>query len=568
MMKMATNIKRIITNWGLRKISAIALVFLFCVINKQAISQVAPQKYWVQFTDKNNSPYSISNPSVYLSQRAIDRRAQQNITITVQDFPVNPIYIQTVKQTASVTVLLTSKWLNGMVIQSTDTLGMNKVKNLPFIDPASFIKVAIPPTGIESIKIKETPYIDNLFKKSMVLTTNYGLSETQNKMIHVDYLHEMGYTGKGMIVAVLDAGFSKADITPVLESVFNENRILSTWDFVLNQAVDFSKHSNHGTSVLTCMAANSPDFYVGSAPDASYLLLRTEDADTENIIEEYNWVAGAEFADSAGADVFNTSLGYTEFDDASKSHTYADLDGNTTPITIGADIAASKGILVINSAGNSGNKSWRYIGAPADGDSVLTIGAVYSNRSVTAFSSRGPSFDGRVKPNVMAMGGAVPMPNEENTVNYIDGTSFSGPILTGAAACLWQSRPTYSSMEIYHAIEESADRYSMPNDDYGYGIPNVGLAYYCVTGIDNLTTHGNSIIAYPNPTNSYAYFPVTSSNIEIIITNLLGKVVYSTKSATIRNESCVVDFSSFPNGVYIVELKSAISSQLVRLVKN
>lgn len=557
-------------NWGLRKINIVSAVGVLFLICKTMTAQVAPEKYWIQFTDKDNSPYSVSTPLDYLSQRSIDRRAFQSISITVQDFPVNPIYVQTVKQTATLRVLVSSKWLNGIVIQTTDTSGLNQVLNLPFVDSAGSKSVMSPFLGVKSTKMDVVGFktvVEDLPQLGAEVI-DYGFSETQNKMIHVDYLHDLGYTGSGMVIAVLDAGFYGADTTTILQPLFTENRVLGTWDFVLDQPVDYTQYSNHGAFVLNSMAGNIPGFYVGSAPDASYWLLRTEDAPTENIIEEYNWVAGAEFADSVGADIFNTSLGYTTFDDSTQNHTYADLDGNTTIITIGSDIAASKGVLVVNSAGNSGGNSWRYIGAPADGDSVLAIGAVYPDRVVTGFSSRGPSYDGRVKPNVMAMGGSVPMPIGVDTIFNINGTSFSGPILAGAAACLWQSQNSYTSMDVFHAIEESADQFNTPNDDYGFGIPNFGLAHYFITGVNDISQNGLSINAYPNPTKGIAYFPIIDSDVSVTISNSIGKVVYLDTNLARIYESYQVDFSSFPTGIYFVEIKSMKGVQWVRVIRS
>jgi hypothetical protein len=388
-------------------------------------------------------------------------------------------------------------------------------------------------------------------------------------MLHVDYLNDLGFTGAGMLIAVLDAGFFAADTTSVLQSLYAENRVIATWDFVTGQPVDYTQYSNHGAFVLNCMAANAPGFYVGSAPDASYLLLRTEDAPTENVIEEYNWAAGAEYADSAGADVFNTSLGYTTFDDSTKNYTYDDLDGNTAVITIASDIAASKGILVVNSAGNAGGSQWRYVGAPADGDSVLAIGAVFDTREVTGFSSKGPSADGRVKPNVMAMGGFVPMPIGLTDIFYINGTSFSGPILAGAATCLWQSRVTYGNMDIFQSIEESSDRFTNPNDDYGYGIPNMGLAHYFVTGVDEMNQVGSSIQVYPNPTEGMVYISLLTPNAEdmsVEVFDLSGRAQLNT-SISMVDQAYGVDISTLKTGIYLVKVTTPEGSQIIRVAK-
>ncbi len=557
-------------NWELKQIKNWTVVLLLLIVAQIGVSQVAPAKYWIQFTDKDNTPYSVNTPLTYLSQRAIDRRTAQNIAITSQDFPVNPTYITGVQQVANVNVLISSRWLNGIIIQTTDTAGLDLIMNLPFVDSVNSESVESPELlGKISAKMNVNGVVTaNEIDNSIVSEgINYGLATLQNEMLGIDFVHDLGFTGGGMVIAVLDAGFKGADTTEVLTPIFNNGQILGTWDFVLGQPVDYLSHSTHGKWVLNCMGANLPGTYVGTAPDASYWLLRTEDAPTENIIEEYNWVVGAEFADSVGADVFNTSLGYTTFDDSTKNHTYADLDGNTTIITIGADIAASKGIIVVNSAGNSGGGSWYYIGAPADGDSVLAIGAVDNSSIVTGFSSRGPSSDLRTKPNVMALGGGVPMPLGLDSTIYINGTSFSGPILAGAAACLWQSRSTYESMEVFHAIEESADRFSNPDDDNGFGIPNFGMAYFFITGVDELNKDALSIQAYPNPTNGIVYLPVLDvNNVSLTVLDIVGHKV-TNFMPTVMDGSLRIDLSDYPNGVYLIHVDTDTENQIVRVIK-
>lgn len=556
-------------NWELKRIKSVLAILILLLGYQMVSAQIAPEKYWIQFTDKANSPYSISNPLLYLSQRAINRRNAQGISITEQDFPVNSTYVQGVQQTASVNVLIQSKWLNGVVIQTTDTVGLAQILALPFVDASNSRNVAGTDKGQKSHKMDISgSIVENEMPSSSAEGLDYGLATTQNTMLSVDYLHDLGFTGAGMVIAVLDAGFIGADTTDILQPLFTNNQIIGTWDFVLGQPLDFSSHSSHGKYVLNCMGANVPGKYIGTAPDASYWLLRTEDAPTENPIEEYNWVAGAEFADSAGADVFNTSLGYTTFDDSLQSYTYADMDGNTAVITKGADIAASKGILVVNSAGNSGNNSWYYIGAPADGDSVLTIGAVGFDSVITGFSSRGPSADGRLKPNVMAQGGGVPMPWGHDSTFFINGTSFSGPILAGAAACLWQSRPLASNMEIYQAIEQSAHLNAAPNNDYGNGIPNLGLAYYSITSVNE--AHGFEYLdgVYPNPTKGMVYVKAVENLNYLRVLNYSGRVIKYISEPTVSNGFVELSLDFLPAGIYFIETTFNQLHTITKVVKN
>ena len=532
-------------------------------------AQIAPEKYWIQFTDKDTSNYSVNTPVVYLSQRAIDRRVNQGIAVTPQDFPVNQQYIDSVKQTANVTVLIKSKWMNGIAIQTTDTLGLAQILALNFVDSANSRSVWVESEELSEKMMIQGRVVENEYSNTFGAEgLNYGLATHQIEMLSIDYIHDLGFTGAGMVIAVLDAGFKGADTTEILQSMWANNQVLGTWDFVLGQPIDYANHSSHGKYVLNCMAANKSGRYIGTAPDAEYWLLRTEDAPTENIIEEYNWVAGAEFADSVGADVFNTSLGYTTFDDSTKDHTYADMDGKTTVITIGADIAASKGILVVNSAGNSGSKNWHYIGAPADGDSVLSIGAVRYDSVAAGFSSKGPSVDGRVKPNVMALGEGVPMPWDADSIFYINGTSFSGPILAGSAASFWQSRSGYNNMEVYHAIEQSATLYTNPNDSMGYGIPNFKFAYFLITGVKEVQNTGLSVQAYPNPTTGYAYIPVPENKQEaVFVTDASGRQILQLSNPSLMEGTVRIDLSSYPKGIYLVQVKSGVGVQIVRVVK-
>jgi serine protease AprX len=375
-------------------------------------------KYRVEFKDKHNTTYSINNPSSYLSPRAIQRRTNQGISIDSTDLPVNQHYIDSVIALGG-TLLTKSKWFNSITIAIDDTTKIPDIQALPFV---SDIERTYPPGGIKSggnkrprlINTQEMhdefqPYrhilpaakqTQDMFS---IKTINYGMGFNQANMIGIDYLHALGYTGDGIVIAVLDAGFLNVNTLPVFDSLRNSGRILGTYDFV-NPGGDVYAQSSHGTMVLSTMAGNMPNDLVGTAPHASYWLLRTEDASTEFRIEEDNWISGAELADSAGADVLNTSLGYTEFYDPAMDYTYADMDGNTARITRGANMASSKGMFCVNSAGNSGNSPWKYIGAPADGFDILAVGAVNSNGTLASFSSHGPSYDGRVKPNVTAQG--------------------------------------------------------------------------------------------------------------------------------------------------------------------
>jgi len=448
-------------------------IFAYCF----SISQVAPDKYWIKFIDKNNSPYSINNPEAFLSQKAIDRRNAQGIAILENDLPVNITYIQGVAGTGA-TVLNVSKWYNSVTVYTTSQSVIDAINLLPYVLSVEKGNILGKPEKsgkpfFENESYTENPEENLIIGPASGQSYDYGMAFNQINMLNGIAMHNLGYDGTGMTIAILDAGFLNANTISAFDSLWNNGQILGTKDFVspLNPDI-FGSHS-HGTSVLSTMGANLPGQMVGTAPKANYWLLRSEDGATEYLIEELNWVSAAEFADSAGADVINSSLGYTTFDDPAQNHTYQDMDGNTTPITNGADIAASKGMIVVNSAGNSGGSSWQYIGAPADGDSVFSIGAVTASGNYASFSSTGPTFDGRIKPNVVAQGsGSTIISAYSGNVTTGSGTSFSSPITAGMVACLWQAHQNKRNTQIMEAIEQSASLAGNPNYQLGYGIPD------------------------------------------------------------------------------------------------
>lgn len=450
------------------------LIGIFVFISLSLPAQPAG-KYRVSFLDKNNSPYSVSTPQNYLSTRAIARRSAQGISITMQDLPINPAYVAGVAN-VGVSIINKSKWFNSIVVDILNTTQYNQISALTYVDTLEFLA---PPTikamGKDKFEMEMLPWAVPYAAPKKIGVINYGMAANQATMISVDYLHDLGFTGTGMHIAVIDAGFIGANTSPIFDSVWNSNRILGHKDFAEIGADIFAAHT-HGTMVFSIMGGNIPGQMVGTAPDASYWLLRSEIGASEYVVEEDNWVAAAEFADSAGVDVINSSLGYTEFYDLLQSHTFEEMDGNSTRVTIGADIAASKGMLIVNSAGNSGGSNWQVVGAPADGDSVLSIGAVDAFGAYASFSSTGPTYDGRIKPDVVAQGLGTTYGDPWGSISSGNGTSFSSPVMAGAAACLWQAFPSFTNVEIMQAIRQSASQYNTPDSLLGYGIPNFAAA--------------------------------------------------------------------------------------------
>ncbi len=456
----------------------IVLLIPLMILTGIVFSQVAPDKYWVRFADKNNSPYSVNNPEEFLSQKAIDRRTAHGIDVIDNDIPVNPSYLTAVENTGA-QLLNPSKWFNSVTVKTDDPAVIAAINALPFV--MSVEKVSqntIKESGNKFEPIKKIPDESKIKGITSGQSYSYGQGFNQIDMLNGIELHDDGYDGEGMIIAVLDAGFLNADIISGFDSLWLNNRILGWKDFADPLSPDIFGSHSHGTHVLSTMGAYLPGELVGTAPQAAYWLLRTEDAGSEYLIEELNWASGAEFADSAGVDIINSSLIYTTFDDPSQDHTYSDLDGNTTIITRAADMAVSKGMIVVNSAGNYGNSSWQYIGPPADGDSVFSIGAVNSSGNYVSFSSIGPTYDGRVKPNVVAQGSSSAILSAySGNVSSSSGTSFSSPITAGMVACLWQAHPDKRNTEILDAIQQHASQSALPDMLLGYGIPDYYQAH-------------------------------------------------------------------------------------------
>ena len=435
--------------------------------------------YWVAFTHKPAGAYSLQQPQAYLGPRSIARRVRQGISIDSSDLPVHAPFLDSLRS-AGAQVKHSSKWLNGATIRipNNDSLVLQRIYNLPFVRQTlpngrkagqdgryPSHKLAVHPVPLPISSVGRT-------------SSGYGASSAQIRLHKGDFLHDLGYRGQGLRIAVFDAGFVAMPQIRAFDSLYARNGVLDAFDFVDMDSMVYEL-DGHGTYVMGCMAANLPGELMGTAPKAEYMLYRTENnvGGSENPVEEDNWVVAAERADSMGADVFNSSLIYTTFDVPGWDHSWADMDGNTTRMTRASDLAASKGILVVNSAGNYGGGPWFKIGAAADGDSVLAVGATDTLGVRIGFSSMGPTADGRIKPNVMAVGAgaatcAIPGPG----VALVSGTSFAGPIMAGLATCLWQALPNRQAYQILDLLERCSNRSTNPDTLNGYGVPNLQRA--------------------------------------------------------------------------------------------
>jgi serine protease AprX len=443
----------------------------------------AQSRYIVKFKNKGTSPFSIANPSAYLGPRALQRRARYNIAIDSLDLPVTPRYIDSVRQAGAVTILNSSKWLNEVTIQTTDAAALVRINNLPFVLSATGVANKNGSENIPVNKILATvsdtpiPNSNSFTEATTANVFNYGRSNGQVHIHQGEFLHNHGFRGEAMQLAVLDAGFFHYLTLPTFDSVRNNNQILNVWDFVANNA-SVDEDNTHGMNCLSTIAANMPGVFVGTAPKATFCLYRTEDVASETKIEEHNLAAGYEKADSVGVDVCSVSLGYTTFDFAAQNYTYANMDGNTTISAIASDIAAKKGMLPVVAAGNDGNGSWHFISTPGDADSVMTVGAVDTLSNVAGFSSYGPNSNNRIKPNVAAVGlnAVIASPSTGQPV-FGNGTSFATPNIAGLTTCLWQAFPEFNNMAILDAMQRSATRFTNPNDRVGYGIPDMKKSF-------------------------------------------------------------------------------------------
>jgi len=539
---------------------------LLCVVMLSGLflsSQPLPKDtYWVKLKDKNGSAYQISQPATFLSQRAIDRRLRQQIPIEETDLPVSAVYLDSLKK-LGFEIVHTSKWLNGATVRTNDTTLIPRLEALTFVSLVEHTKPGI------TLKSYKSKFIEE--KLVGYPSTHYGKAYKQLSQLNGQYLHDKGFRGKGIHVALLDAGFWQVNNSYAFDSLRNSGRLLGIRDFVNPQSDIYQQHS-HGMSVLSTMAANIPGTLVGTAPDASYYLFRTEDDASEYKIEEDNWVAAAELADSVGVDIINASLGYNIFDDSTMNHSFADLDGKTTRITQGANMAFKKGILVFASAGNEGNKSWQRIVVPSDGENVIAVAAVDSLGNRAAFSSLGPAYGGAIKPNVAARGRLTYLLVGESTPGFSSGTSFSSPVLAGMGACLLQANPQATVVQIKKAIEQSGSIYLKPDSLIGYGIPDFEKADIVLKsmGVGSIDS-SNGWNVSPNPFTNHLVIKNIENQVsgksEIKIYNLEGVCLWQ-KNYINSGTFVLNNLIDLPDGLLVLRIKSGDKEARFKLIKS
>ena len=533
------------------------LVFTILFI-QQSFAQT--QEAWVFFADKENVAESIANPNLILTQEAIDRKNLQGTTIDERDVPVNENYITQIKNSSGITVRSKSKWMNCVHVIGTQS-NIEALLDLSFVTDVEYAD--------KSLNLFPGAPLENKFaleESSQRINYNYGAAANQIEMLSGDYLHELDYTGEGMIVAVLDAGFPSIDTNPGFQKMRDENRILGTYDFEA-RTENVDGFSAHGFNTSSDIGGFLQDEFVGTAPQASFYFFVTEYAPSETPVEEAWWVEALERSDSLGVDVVNTSLGYQGYDNPNYDHSYEDLDGQTTFAARGANIAFDKGMILVTSAGNGGNSSFPTVGTPGDSPGMLTVGAVNSSGNYASFSSIGPTVDGRIKPDVMAQGSGSAVISTGGFVDFSSGTSFSSPIMAGVVTCLWQARPQTPNGEIMQIIRESAHLYNNPTDEMGYGIPNFEDAYVALQelSIEDEFLMSNFAL-YPNPVSSKVNisFPEGISNATFTVYTVLGNEVLNTN---ISRNSNSVNIESLNSGMYIASIRSNNKQISFKLIK-
>ncbi|MFY0643614.1 MAG: S8 family serine peptidase [Bacteroidia bacterium] len=436
-----------------------------------SIAQVRHQAFLIEFTDK------VNNSNHALSQKAIDRRAKFNIALDNFDLPVNVEYIKAICRDSTIRLRYPLKWRNAIVIDA-DSLDMDAISKLPFVSEITYVGLTSPFSSYEQ------PLIHDLYstvKNSEIQTSNlnrsqYGNSYDQLYQVGITRMHSEGFDGSGVSIAVFDAGFQNAHVLSSFARARSNHQLYSAYDLVDldNELTDVD---NHGIAVSSCFLSYSPSQYIGSSPNVTTYLFRTENSFAEDPLEELNWCRAAELADSIGVDMVSSSLGYTQFDNASLNYTHSDMDGKTSHIAKAASMLVEKGVLVVNSAGNEGDDPWRKIGSPGDVAKVLTIGAVNSNNEISNFSSRGNNANGITKPDVCALGVKTFVSSTYGSFYRGFGTSYATPIVSGGVALLLQAHPDKPPQEITDALRLTAQRNNFPDSIYGYGTVNIYAAH-------------------------------------------------------------------------------------------
>ncbi len=531
----------------------------------QAQQTLTHNRYIIYFSDKLNNSYSINDSATFLSARALQRRQNQQIHISASDIPITQSYLDSVTATGAI-ILQKSKWFNYVCVEISDSSQLAAITQLPFVVSNKLVnrisnheKMVF--TDKFSVENETSALLSASASSSNSTNLNYGNSYNQIHQIGGDVLHSLNYRGQGMQIAVFDAGFPNVNNLQAFDSLNNDGRLLGYRNFVQNNNNVFAASLNqHGTSTLSCMAAYKDGQLIGTAPKASYYLFITEDVSSETPYEEVCWNSAAELADSLGVDIISSSLGYTNFNYGPQSYTHASMNGDIAISTRAADMAASKGILVVNSAGNEGASAWQKIAAPSDGDSVLSVGAVDNMGVRASFSSKGNTADGRIKPDVCAQGVGAVLANSGGGFYGGNGTSFSCPIIAGMAACLWQYFPNITNMQLLEIIRQYSSQFNTPDSLLGYGIPNFSLAVQEIVS-SALIKDDPIKSVFPTKFSNHINIIFHNSDTETISTKLInvhGEIIVERSFSTISNNNNLlsIDQLDVAQGMYTLVIQS------------
>jgi hypothetical protein len=554
-----------------------SLLFLFAFISLNASAQSS--RYVIKFKDKKGTLFSIDNPANFLSQRSIDRRIKQNISLDQTDLPLSPQYIDSIRLSGNVQIINQSKWLNQVCIETNDIEAITKINSFPFVVNMQAVSKSSNRQPVSRQKFNlENQRINTLqYTQGVDDALNYGNAFGQIHIHEGEFLHNNGFRGEGMLVAVIDAGFYHYKTLPVFDSVNLNNQIIDTYDFVKNKISVNEEHA-HGMQCFSVIAANIPGKLVGTSPKANFVLYRSEDAIPESPVEEQYWIVAMERADSIGADIASTSLGYNLFDNPAFNYSYANLDGKTTMMAKAATMAARKGMILLASAGNEGAKDWKFITTPADADSILSVGAVDASGIPGNFSSYGPTSDGRIAPTVASVGVKTFISNTAGGVITGNGTSFAAPNLAGLVACFWQAFPEFTNMEIIEAIKRSSNHFKNPDNRIGYGIPNFRLAY---EDLEERRTKkrltailGEKVLkVFPNPFKdqfTVAIKPKHTALATFLLYNNDGRLITSQQRSLMENEVQEIIFKELQplqKGVYILKFMDGKMQETIQVMR-